>query len=235
MDSHRLTDPAHLALLSDNDLLARARCTEDSGAAVEALWERHAPALEVCLRCWARRHRLRPSDLADARQEAGRAFLEAVHADGAAHRAPAACFATFLSRVATWWLGKWLRSRARAERGLDRSVRAEQVLARRAPAGGQAWPLAWPDSRVGDPVAQAQWRELQARLEDAVAALPDELRPLWEGLAADRPLVEAGAQAGLSYDQAKRHGRRVRDFLRAAVDPEEAGAHPGEARALSGA
>jgi RNA polymerase sigma factor (sigma-70 family) len=195
---------SQLETLSDDDLARCAGRGEPGWAAALALLERYrGPALRFL--AWrARPRRLRADEREEGWQEAALALLRAVAAFEPT-RAGGASFRTFLYRVLRSHLLNWLRRLRRAEGRLDRGADGPGGLDRQAQGSTrQAGAFRAPDSRSGDPVRAASWREFRGRLAAALQPLEPTGRWLWDQLASGRPLRDAARELGISYDRAKR-------------------------------
>jgi RNA polymerase sigma factor (sigma-70 family) len=212
----RNADP-RFAQLPEADLIRLAKA-DAVGGAVDELLARHYATIRRFIAYRAFGAGLRRPDREDAEQEALCALLEAIRAyDPAQLGRPGGCsFCTFLRRVLGCRFADHLRRVRRARDRRRGTVSLEEVPAAdppsAAPVPAQPFP---PSAWTNEPLVIVEWGERMAGLGQALSALDDDARWLWEQRGLGKTFAEIATELGISCDAAKRRWRKVVAHLKA--------------------
>ncbi len=167
------------------------------------------------VRHWARRQRLQPADVDDAREGAAVAVLKAMRAyDPAQVRGPAeSSLRALVGRVVSCSLSDFLRARRRLARHYDPSADVVRLLEGEAPGRGEARPVVRPSD---DPARLAEWHEQETAVAVAVGSLPAEYRQVYDLRLSGKSLREMAAQLGVTVKVVRGRLEKVREKLAAA-------------------
>jgi RNA polymerase sigma factor (sigma-70 family) len=200
-----------LSLLGDEELVVLAQECGFQPARDELLVRYHDWTNRL-IAYKARSTRLGAADVLDAQQNATFSIIEAIGCYDVTRfdEVNGCSFRSFLRRVLGARFRDFVRGMNRREQHYDSTARTPQALEEGASAA--AWeivPCAACPRSSSNPAAAVEWREALAHLHQALQALPERDRRLWEALASGKELRTLATELGISYDCAKRLRRKV--------------------------
>jgi RNA polymerase sigma factor (sigma-70 family) len=197
-------------------LLRGGKCQE----AREELVLRYLPWTRRVAIVFATSARLPKDSVADVRQIASMALLEAIskYDPARAEGAGRCSFRTFLFHVFRNRFRDFLKKTRRAERRYDRSLAAAFALeegAGQTAKKQRGWSI---DVESDDPALVVQQHEEMARLVDAVNVLSSSKHMIWKRVCEGDNLQAIAKELGISYDATRRRLQKTLKLLKRHVE-----------------